>query len=185
VSGALFAFGDELCGGDPDLVRVLHAPEFGPAPRCAPATLPAKRRHPERRVSFLKFASIPSLDWLAEDVREIEVDEQELDALADAPGEPFGDELQHRVGGYPAEIQDAQMAIEAEYASRGQTRDHREPTPRDVAKAAKDWRLLLQIDSDPALRMSWGDAGRLYVFIREGDARAADFSRTVTLWQCY
>jgi uncharacterized protein YwqG len=106
----------------------------------------------------------------------------ELSGLSDA----FGDQIQHRIGGYPSEIQDEQMAISCELMRRGLPPEYAgtEITPA-IERASKQWRLLLQIDSDPALTMNWGDGGRLYVFIREKDARAGDFSRTVTISQTY
>ncbi|MFN9848749.1 MAG: DUF1963 domain-containing protein, partial [Alphaproteobacteria bacterium] len=78
-----------------------------------------------------------------------------------------------------------QMQIECEYLWRGQTRDYREDVPETIRVAARQWRLLLHIDSDPALNMNWWDGGRLYVFIRTRDARRGDFSKIVTITQTY
>jgi uncharacterized protein YwqG len=44
--------------------------------------------------------------------------------------------------------------------------------------------LLLQVDSDD-VGMMWGDGGRLYFWIREQDARRADFSNVWMILQCY
>lgn len=47
-----------------------------------------------------------------------------------------------------------------------------------------EWRLLLQLDSDDASDMMWGDSGILYFWIREADARAGDFSNVWVILQC-
>lgn len=181
--GRLYAFVDQDRYGFPDLVRVLKTDEpFGP-PVAAPASIPA---FGERRVAFEAYMSVPSLDWLGVDLAGAGLADHELDELVAAPDKPFGDEIQHRIGGYPSEIQDERMSISCELMRRGlpSEYDGTEITPA-IERAAKQWRLLLQIDSDPALKMNWGDGGRLYVFIREKDALAGDFSRTVTLSQTY
>lgn len=182
--GRLYAFYDEPRLGFADLVRVIHSskPAGGPAPH--PADVSPKLRFTERRVAFLRLRSVPSLDWLGLDIRELDGD-IDLDELTDLPNEPFGDELQHRIGGYPSEIQEEQMALSCERLRRGQNPyDSEEPTPA-IQRASKAWRLLLQIDSDPGLKMNWGDGGMLYVFIREQDARAGDFAKTVTIVQTH
>lgn len=51
-------------------------------------------------------------------------------------------------------------------------------------KRSKEWRLLWQIDSDDVL-FTWGDAGRLYVFIREADLKAGRFDQARHLLQCF
>ena len=49
---------------------------------------------------------------------------------------------------------------------------------------AKDWRLLLQIDTDEKNSdMMWGDCGMLYWWIPAEDAPAGRFDRVVTLAQ--
>lgn len=183
MAGRFYAFVNEERYGIEDLVRVVYALEPpGPAVSAPPKT----PLYPERRVGFETYESIPSLDWLGVDLSDMHVDEDELDELAGLPDAPFGDELQHRIGGYPSEIQDTRMHVDCELIRRGLPvlGEGAEITDA-ILRAARQWRLLLQVDSDPALKMNWGDGGMLYVFIREKDARAGDFSRTVTISQCY
>lgn len=52
---------------------------------------------------------------------------------------------------------------------------------RQRNSSAEQWRLLLQIDYDAELGITYADGGMFYVFIREADARAADFSKTITI----
>lgn len=181
--GCLYAFVDEEGYGFADQVRVIRTCE--PPGRAVRPPTPANV-FPERHVAFESYASIPSLNWLGIDLVELDVSDDELDALSGLPDGPFADKIQHRIGGYPSEIQDEQMAISCELMRRGLPSDFEgtEITPA-IMRASKQWRLLLQIDSDPALKMNWGDGGRLYVFIREKDALNGDFSQTVTVSQSY
>ena len=185
AEGRLYAFYDPEGGGSADQVVILSSRDApGPA-RTPPPGLSPKLRFPERRAGFLRLTSFSTLDWLGIDVRELDVEPKELDELSALADEPFGDEAQHRIGGYPSEIQEANMPLECEHLARGLDYRFDDDVAPAVARAAKSWRLLLQIDSDPALKMNWGDGGCLYVFIREKHALAGDFSKTVSLSQSY
>jgi hypothetical protein len=182
--GRLYAFYDPDGHGMADAVRILYS--VGPA---GPPTSPPsgiKLKFPERRVAFTALNSAPSLDWLGLDASEVGCGEDEFESLERIGDAPPPDEVQHRIGGYPNEIQPERMWLSCEHLARGLP----EPSwnvdiPPAIERAAKEWRLLLQIDSDPTLKMNFGDGGRLYVFIRERHARRGDFTKTVTLWQTY
>ena len=185
--GRLYAFLDEDRAGFADHVLITHSADPADPTTAAPPTGIRKPQFPERRVGFERFTSVPNLDWLGVDSRVLRGADrkvwEEVARIADAPA---ADTQQHRVGGYPNEIQETRMPLECEHL----TRDLPPPVwgvdvAPEIAQASKSWRLLMQIDSDSALKMNWGDGGRLYVFIREEHARAADFSKTVTLFQCY
>lgn len=181
--GRLYAFCDLEGYGWAEQVRVIYSLGDPSQPRPAPSGIKTYR---ERRIGFMPFISLPSLEWLCAD-DELEIDHEAFDTRLDAIGErPPGENLLHRVGGYPDEIQGGCLRLECEHLARGlPAYDYAdEPTPA-VDRASREWRLLLQIDSDPELGMNFGDAGRFYVFVRERHARAGDFSRTVTLFQCY
>lgn len=66
----------------------------------------------------------------------------------------------HKLGGYPNFIQD----------------DRRAPSDNLI--------LLMQLDSDDALGLMWGDMGTANFFIRPADLKARDFSRVVYNWDC-
>ena len=181
-AGRLYLFFDDDKNGAADCGTLIYSVET-PAPDTpAPAKLPKNRRFLERRVGFMRFTSLPSWDWLGDDWPNEDVHWEGFDLLKECD---FGDEIEHRIGGYPSEIQNSQMALECEYLHRGLTRDYREPVPDGLRRASWQWRLLLQIDSDPALNMNWWDAGRLYVFVRARDAKRGDFSKTVTITQTH
>lgn len=182
--GRLYAFYDHDSHGLADVVRVLHSAEPAGPPAVAPKGV--WRRFHERRVTFSARTSAPSFDWLGMAAHEAGLDDAAIDGLEVLADAPPSDEVQHRIGGYPNEIQPERMWLSCEHLARGLPDPvWDEEIPPAIERAAKQWRLLLQIDSDSDLKMNFGDGGRLYVFIRERDARRADFSKTVTLWQTY
>lgn len=159
-------------------VRVLHL-HCEPSPATPPVTLTKAWRYTERPVDFVLSQSMPSLDWL-----DVSLTDDAGDRKLDTRSFPEGPE--HRLGGYPSEIQNERMAVSCEYVGRGLFSDEQNAPPTaELVAAAASWRLLFQIDSDPDLGMNWGDGGMLYVFVRESAARAGDFSKTVTLSQTY
>lgn len=93
----------------------------------------------------------------------------------------LGSGPRHQVGGYPSPIQGDGMELEAQLASNGiyigGPDSYSDARIAALEPGAADWRLLLQIDSDEAAGIMWGDTGTLYVWVREQDARVGDFSR--------
>ncbi|MEW5685324.1 MAG: YwqG family protein [Pseudomonadota bacterium] len=178
--GKFYAFYDGQRNGAPDLVLMLFR-EGSFALSSQPQQRPA---HPikERHVAFRAFHSYPSLDWL-----EIGpgFDDSALAALNQ--NDAFEDDTRamHWLGGYPLEVQGGQLQVQCEFLHRGLTPRRGEPVPDSLRRAAQEWRLLLQIDSDPELGMNWADGGCLYIFIRARDARRGDFSKTVTILQSH
>jgi uncharacterized protein YwqG len=57
-------------------------------------------------------------------------------------------------------------------------------TQADPRKAGDDHVLLLQLDTDQALGMMWGDVGIANFFIRPADLKARDFARVNFNWDC-
>lgn len=100
----------------------------------------------------------------------------------------FGDFHRHQVLGYPSPVQNADMETECQLASNGiyvgTAEGYQDPRVAELKGGSKDWKLLLQLDTDDDCGWMWGDVGTLYFWIREQDARAGDFSRVWMVFQC-
>jgi uncharacterized protein YwqG len=127
---------------------------------------------------FAPAESLPDAERLEIDWRQLSgKQERVLKAALEAMAPP---EPAHQIGGYPSPIQGDGMEKECQANTRGLR-------PADDASEASvaDWRLLLQLDTDNAAGMMWGDTGRIYFWIREQDARAGDFDKAWMIVQCY
>jgi uncharacterized protein YwqG len=93
---------------------------------------------------------------------------------------------EHRLLGWPDPDQNAEMELECQLMSTGSgwTWNDMDRIRAELAPATAEWRLLLQLASDDAAGMMWGDLGLLYFWIREPDLAARDFSRVWMIMQC-
>jgi uncharacterized protein YwqG len=91
-------------------------------------------------------------------------------ALYDALHElPHGGYDTHQIGGYASPQQNA-VELEVEQLHRGLTGEPFEWSDPEVQAAAAGWQLLLQVASDDAADMMWGDVGQLYYLARSPSA---------------
>jgi uncharacterized protein YwqG len=93
----------------------------------------------------------------------------------------------HHLLGHPETIQ-GDMQLECQLASHGlycgDSSGYEDSLRAHLEEGAKDWRLLLQVDSDDDVGMMWGDVGRIYYWIREVDLRAGNFGNVWFVLQC-
>jgi uncharacterized protein YwqG len=97
-------------------------------------------------------------------------------------------ENRNQLLGHSDNIQ-GEMELECELVTNGlycgDPSGYHHPKARKLAPNAKNWRLLLQIDSNDENEMMWGDAGRLYFWIRKEDLENRCFDRTWCILQCF
>lgn len=76
----------------------------------------------------------------------------------------------HRLLGFPDTLQD-DMRSQCQLVSHGVTDEH-DPRYAELMKGALNWRLLLQVDSDPQAGMRWANNGLLYYWMNQADLQA-------------
>lgn len=152
-----------------------------------PTTLPEAAVFAPCRVEYSKEYTIPpfgSADYTQLRLTEAQGDSyfEMIKQLQEAYDPPI-----NRVFGYPDQIQGdvkwaAQMASNGIYL--GDLTSAANPRVAQLERGVRDWFLLLQIDSDSAPGMMWGDEGRLYFTIKERDLKAGKFENAWCELQC-
>ena len=180
--GMLWFFYDakqETYGADPTDRggwSVMYRKDYSGLQRmAAPQKLPAESQFKACSVSFANEVTlsqspkldVPDFDWTDDEVKKYET------LLSTFPTPEDHGAVHHQLLGNPQTIQD-DMRLECQLASHGVT-DINDPRAKELSKGAKEWQLLLQIDTDEDIGMRWGDAGMIYYWLRASDLQKCDF----------
>ena len=165
------------------LVPDLPAPVPQPGARAGVSSLAL----PHRNVAFRRIAVLPS--WERDSIRALELSDKESDLLIDLAESVFQGEPKHQVSGFPAPVQGDEMELECQLVSNGlycgDSTGYADERANALKPGAASWRLLLQVDSDDALGVMWGDGGAIYYWVQEEAARAGRFDNTWLVLQCH
>jgi len=186
-----YAGSDRSWGFDPadeGAARVIHFPAgVDLAERPIPDGLPLDGPLAPCTWSPREELTIPPLEsWTVDSWGLSEEEQERYFALQDWLDEG-GDPTAHRLLGHPDPIQD-DMQLECQLVTNGlycgDATGYKDPRRESLDAGAAEWRLLLQIDSDAALGSEWGDAGRVYFWVREQDLAARRFDGAWHVMQC-
>lgn len=144
-------------------------------PRAAPEDLARGQRFGPRPCAVLRETTLPS--WEHHAVVALDMTERESDAYIEHASSEA-----NRVGGHPSPVQSDDMERDCEAMRIRLGADRRRMSRAELRAGERDWRLLLQLRSDG--EWMWGDAGLLYFWVREEDARRGDFSAVWLILQC-
>jgi len=146
-----------------------------------PSDLPDYSRFNECKLDIKTTVGLPS--WENDFVQK-NLSEKEIDQYLNLPQ----DYRINKMLGYANNIQ-SEMELDCQLVTNGlycgDPSGYNDPKAKDLEKGAKDWILLLQIDSeDEKTGMMWGDVGRLYFWIKKDDLKNKDFTKTWMILQC-
>lgn len=144
-----------------------------------PSDLPDFGKYKPCRVEASQATSLPSLE-LIDNIFKAERDFQFYEHFE-------GHAFINKVLGHADVIQN-EMELECELVSNGlycgNSSGFKNPLAKTLEPKAKNWRLLLQIDSNNEAGMMWGDLGRLFFWIKIEDLIERRFDRMWMILQC-
>ncbi len=152
-----------------------------------PQELPEEARFSAGTLSFFEELTLPSRRLM--DYWDLGLTEQEERRYADFLEliEPDKNRLINRILGYPDLIQ-GDIFFESQLVSHGiycgDAKAHLHPDYGKWLPDAKDWRLLLQLDSEMDFGMMWGDVGRVYFSMQKDALKNKEFEKAWLTFQC-
>jgi len=161
---------------DPSLLE-RHASAGGAS---SPSAFPAST------VEASELQTLPAVD--SPHVSDLGLKPEELDAYAqvlDQAQRPTG--AAHQLLGHASPVQ-GDMQLECQLVSHGlycgDPTGYTDPRAQALKARAKDWRLLMQIDTDDDGGLMWGDCGRLYFWITDDALQRRAFDECWMILQC-
>lgn len=152
--------------------------------RSAPPGLEEECRFRPQPIRLHRFQSLPDSERF--EAKGLSDDDSET--YLGVRTEPFENLPMHQMFGFPNAVQNDDMENECQLASHGiylgDAEGHKDSRAAGLKEGAKDWKLLLQLDSDDNLGWMWGDVGMLYFWVRESEASRGDFSKAWMVFQC-
>jgi len=166
--------------------RVIYDNSANVASQSPPPSMPPEECFPEAQLRYYIAAALPSPTWLAEHGPELDEAAEELYWELYQQLDPM--ETCNQLLGDPDPIQ-GEMELECQLVSNGiyvgDASGYESGKARALEAGAKDWVLLLQLDSnEDSVDMMWGDCGRLYFWIRKQDLRDRNFEAVWMVLQC-
>jgi uncharacterized protein YwqG len=147
-----------------------------------PTGLDAHARYTPASLSYSIHTSVPSLR------------EHGFNFLNEQDAEVYWDLVQdagyiNKILGYADSIYGS-MELECQLVTNGlycgNDTGYKDPARVALEAGVRDWKLLLQVDSNEELTgMMWGDSGRLYFWIREQDLKERNFEGCWCVLQCF
>lgn len=165
---------------------VLHVADEPLEPRAFPDDLPDHARYRERVLTPSLGEDLPDPTSFA--LEELGLKRWQIDEIFDIC-DPFlaADDTIHKMLGYADPMQNP-MEKECQLVSHGlycgDASGSDDPRAEELGRDAEQWKLLLQVSTDDAAGMMWGDCGRIYFWIREQDLAAGDFTKVWLILQC-
>jgi uncharacterized protein YwqG len=126
--------------------------------------------------------------WERDAVQALALTEPELEEYSRICEVAFGGKPTHQVSGFPTPVQSDSMELECQLASHGvycgDAKGYESKEAAALEGGVADWRLLFQIAADDDFGAMWGDAGNIYFWVQETDARAVRFEDVWLVLQC-
>lgn len=144
------------------------------------SVIESRMKFPLCHLSFANELTIPN--WESSEIREAGIEWKDALDKYSKIERKFSPRSSNRMLGHPDTIQGEMR----HYCVRGSMgiRDNA-PSMRDEVRALMtDWRLLLQVTSDPNLKAIWGDVGNIYYWMRKQDLVDYQFANTWLVLQC-